>query len=300
MREVLRSAVNTWDCDHMGHLNVRHYLRHSKHGLNVLLLQLGLPPETCKERGLVVRARDQHLRFRQELRPGTSFTVQAGIVANEPSLIAYEEMRTLQGEVSATIVSELALFESRTGSEAAWPEALLEAARQERCAVPPYAAVRSVTETPTRKRIRHDQALKMGLMPGFLGAVTVSDCDASGLMHEAGCMALIADGISHTFRALYGLVERPPGIGGAALEYRFVFHSWPQLDQLVEVRSGVSSLGSKTIQLTHHLFELASGACFATAQAVIAWFDLDARKTVALPDDLRALVADKLIEGLSL
>lgn len=284
----------------MGHLNVRHYLRHANDGLSILLLQLGLSPETCEERGLVVRARDQHLRFSRELRPGTSFVLRAGIVADSPSLIAYEEMLTLHGEVSATIVTELSLFDAGSGTEVAWPEALLEAARHERCVVPAYARVRSVTETPRRERIPHDQALQMGLMPGFLGPVAAGDCDANGLMHEAGCMAQIVDGISHTFRALYGLVERPPGIGGAALEYRFVFHSWPRLDQVVEVRSGVSSLNSKTIQLTHHLFELAGGACFATAQAVIAWFDLEARKTVALPDDLRALVADKLIEGLSL
>lgn len=300
MREVLRSTVNTWDCDQMGHLNVRHYLRHANNGLTVLLLQFGLSPEACRERGLVVRARDQHLRFSRELRPGASFSVQAGVVADSPSLVAYQEMQTMHGGVSATIVTELSLFEAGSGAEVPWPEALLEAARQERCAVPTYAAVRSVTETPTRKRIPHDQALQMGLMPGFLGPVTVGDCDASGLMREAGCMAQISDGVSHTFHALYGMAERPPGIGGAALEYRFVFHSWPRLDQMVEVRSGLSAVGSKTVQLTHLLFELASGVCFATAQSVIAWFDLDARKTVALPEDLRARVTEKLMKDLTL
>src|SRR5688572_32068165 len=105
MREVLRSSVNTWDCDQMGHMNVRHYFGRANDGLAVLLLQLGFAPRNWMERGLAVRARDQHVRFSRELRPGIGFAIQAGVVSSRPKLITYEEMRTVQDEVSATIVT---------------------------------------------------------------------------------------------------------------------------------------------------------------------------------------------------
>lgn len=137
------------------------------------------------------------------------------------------------------------------------------------------------------------------MLPGYLGPVRPEDCDAAGVMREAACMARISDGISHFFRALHG-GTRPEGIGGAALEYRFVFHSWPRLSDVIEVRSALSALGPKTLQVTHYLFDLETSQCVAASQAVVVWFDLTARKAVAVPDDVRAQLLSQLIPGLPL
>lgn len=300
MRDVLRSIVNPWDCDQMGHLNVRHYIGRFSDGLATLLQQLNLPPRTLAQRGLMVRARDQHVRFSRELRPGSTFSIQGGIVTAHPALTAYEELRTLDGEVSATSVTALGLIEQDSGAAIPWPADVADAASRERCAVPPYALVRGVTEHPTRARMTRGRASELGLLPGYLGPVSAHDCDAHGVMNEAACMARISDGISHTFRALYSGQDRPAGIGGAALEYRFVFHCWPRLGDIVEVRSALSALHSKALQYTHYMFELSSGECFATAQAVVVWFDLAARKAIAIPEDLRAELQARIVPGLAL
>ena len=83
-----RGLVHQWNCDHMGHMNVRHYFGRANDGLAVMLLQLGLPPRVLAERGLVLRARDQHLRFSKELRPGAGFSLHAGAVSESPELLA--------------------------------------------------------------------------------------------------------------------------------------------------------------------------------------------------------------------
>src|SRR5690349_9444707 len=50
MMEVLRSGVNTWECDQMGHMNVRHYFARANQGISVLGLALGLGPSALRER----------------------------------------------------------------------------------------------------------------------------------------------------------------------------------------------------------------------------------------------------------
>lgn len=283
----------------MGHMNVRHYFGRANDGLAVLALQLGLSPRSLIERGLSLRARDQHLRFSRELRPGAGFAISAGVVTQSASsLTAYEELRTLEQEVSATIVTECGLLETNSGAPVPWPDALLTAAAAQRCEVPAYAQPRGVVARAARTRIRREQALALGMQPGWLGVVAAEDCDARGLMRESACMGRIADGIAHFFRGVHG--ERPSGIGGAALEYRFVFHTWPRLSDVIEVRSGLSALGSKTMQITHNIFDYASGECVATSQAVVVWFDLTARRAIAIPDDVRVRLEARVISQLTL
>lgn len=298
MLEVLRSSVNTWDCDTMGHMNVRHYFGRANDGLSVLSLQLGLSPRALAERGLMLRARDQHLRFSRELRPGAGFSLHAGVVEERAAqLTTYEELRTVRDEVSATVVSECVLLDVKTGEPAPWPATLLEAARGARCSVPAYAAARGVVARAGRGRITRERALAIGMLPGYLGPVRPEDCDAQGVLLEAACMGRISDGISHFFRGLHG-GTRPEGIGGAALEYRFVFHAWPRLSDVIEVRSALSGLGPKALQVTHYLFDLESSQCFAASQAVVVWFDLSARKAVAIPEEVRAALQAQVITDL--
>ena len=284
----------------MGHMNVRHYFGRANEGLSVLCLQLGLGPRELQERGLMLRARDQHIRFSKELRPGAGYSMRAGGLAvehSEPVLSTYEELRTVTDEVSATIVTELSLLERSSGSAMAWPGKVREGLSKLNTELPPYAAPRGVVQRASRVRPTRGDAIARGMLPGYLGPVTPVDVDADGVMRESACIGRIADGIAHFFTKLQG-GGRPEGIGGAALEYRFVFHAWPRLSDVIEVRSALSALNNKAMQVTHYMFDVATSECFASSQAVVVWFDLVARKAIAFPDDVRPFLQERVIEGL--
>jgi acyl-CoA thioester hydrolase len=284
----------------MGHMNVRYYVARACDGLLVLLTQMDFAQRNGAERATVVRARDLHLRFSRELRAGAAFSIHAGVIADRSTPAFYEEIRTAEGQVATTAVAELSSVDLHSGAESPWSEATFDRLRGERVSVPEYAQVRSVDQHPTRRRISREHALALGMLPGFLGPVTADDCDSHDVMREAACMARISDGIAHVLHALYDDEKRPEGIGGAALEYRFVFHRWPRLNDAIEVRSGLCSLGQKTLKLTHYVFDVAAGDCVASAQAVIAWFDLTTRRAVAIPEGLRSYLRSKQIDGIVL
>ena len=132
---------------------------------------------------------------------------------------------------------------------------------------------------------------------------TVEDeqCDAAGWITTRNYMGAVADSIPNLLLSLTG-VDRSAGgkTGGAALEYRFVYHSVPRAGDVLTLRSGLRAVGSKTYTLCHWLFDLATGDAVATAEAVALAMDLETRRAIAIPDDLRRRLLSLVIPGLSL
>lgn len=299
MIEVLRSGVNTWECDQMGHLNVRHYFARANHGLVTLGLHLGLSPSQLRAEGLVLRSRDQHVRFIRELRPGTYYAVHAGVLdARSERLHVYEEMRLIhKPEVAASMLSEVSLVEVASGRERPFSDAVLARARELTTTIPAESAPRGVERTKPRVPPLRDEALQRGMIGAYLGPVLPEDCDAHGVMSEAAFMARVSDGIGHFFEALRG--SRAVGIGGAALEYRYVFHERPRLGDVIEVRSALKGLGRKTSHICHWIFNVESGLCAATSEAVAVSFDLTTRKSIEIPAEARSAMEQRIVPDLS-
>jgi acyl-CoA thioester hydrolase len=300
MLEALRSAVNTWECDQMGHLNVRHYFARATQGWAVLGHALGLGPSALRERGLALHAVDQHVRFHHELRPGVPFTLCAGVLrASAERLHVYEELRSVaNGRVSATFVSELRL-ERAAAPDAPVPfdPSVLERAATLQVTPPELAQPRGLDlDTPAPAQPRRDDPLAQRMVGAFLGPVLPEDCDEDGRMREAMFMARVSDGIAHLFRRVRdGL--RPDGIGGAALEYRFVYRARPRAGTLVEVRSALTGLGRKTLHFGHLFFDVETGEAFASSEAVAVSFDLATRKSVEISDEARAFMQPQVVTG---
>jgi acyl-CoA thioester hydrolase len=299
MIEVLRSGVNTWECDQMGHLNVRHYLGRANQGLATLALHLGLLPSQLRAEALALRARDQHVRFLRELRPGASFTVHAGVVSTTATrLFVYEEMRLAnKPDVAASMLSEVSLVEVTTGHERTFSNAVLARARELTSEVPTASAPRGIERTTPRVPPLREEALQRGLTGAFLGPVLAEDCDAYGQMLEGAFMAHVSDGSGHLFQTFQS--SRVRDVGGAALEYRYVFHERPRLGDVIEVRSALKGLGRKTMHICHWIFNVETGRCAATAEAVAVSFDLTTRKSIEISPEGRSALEQCIVPDLS-
>ena len=298
MMDVLRSSVNEWECDQMGHLNVRHYLAHANEGLSLLLAELGVGPGRLRQDGLTLRAADQHVRFQRELRPGTAYVVRAGVVAvSADTLRIYQEIVTRpDGEIAATFVTEAALLDA-SGARRALPTQLRTVSRPIQSEIPPHGAARGIGREQPQPPLTRAQAVERGLAGAYLGPVRREDCDELGVLRETGVMAKLSDGMVHFFLSLRDR-PRPKELGGAALEYRFVFRKWARLGDFVEVRSGLKALGNKTLNACHFIFDVESGECLASAESVSVTFDLVTRKSIEIPDDVRAMMQSHVIAGL--
>ena len=300
MIDVMRSSVNTWECDQMGHMNVRHYSARAGDGLGRLAFELGFGPKKLEETRLAVRATGQHLRFHREMRPGTAFRVQAGVIeADERRLRAYLEMRRAGDDVLvATTVTDAILVERSTFRSVAWPKESVARAQALTTELPAHGAPRGISPEPPRSPVPTVDEGR-ALVGGYLGPVTEGDCDEHGFMLESAYLARVSDGMPHFFRSLHR-GDAPAGVGGAALEYRFAYHGRPRLGDIIEMRVGLKAVGRKTIHFCHWIFDVESARCVSTSEAVAVSLDLTTRRAIDMSDEGRAVLGSRVVPHLTM
>jgi acyl-CoA thioester hydrolase len=301
MIEIGLGSVQSWECDVMGHLNVQHYVARAVDSIPALLLAAGIGPRAARARGIDVAVADQHIRFLKELRPGAPFTLWGGFLElGGDRLRLYQEIRhTLSGEVVATLASTLVATATADGAPATLPDAFLERAGQMIVPLPDHAAPKGLVLTPPRPRPSWGEADRLGLILTQQSAVAPQDCDRSGRMTTRAVIGRVSDAVPNIIVKTRGVDRSQSGFGGAALEYRLVYHERPREGDLLALRSGIRSLGVKTLIWGHWLFDRETGTAVATSEAVAVSFDLAERKAVAIDDATRAALARHLVPELS-
>ena len=116
MIDVARSSVQTWHSDQMGRMNVQFYMEHASQGLAALAVHLGLGPRFIHAENAKLVARDHHVRFLREQRPGAPFTIRAGVLdVLDYGMRVYLEMYNKNsGESAATFAADVELQDEDT------------------------------------------------------------------------------------------------------------------------------------------------------------------------------------------
>lgn len=304
MIELARSSVQTWECDQMGHMNVQFYVEKASDAIGALLLTCGLGTRNLARTGRMIEPFDQHIRFLRELRPGTPYFLRGGFIGwDMMALTAYCELvQTATGEVSASFVTKLRSFDVHSRNPHAFDDGVLAMAAHNKVDLPAHGAPRGLTlDDPRATAPTMADAERLNLLRTFQGVVKAQECDAAGFMQPRFFMARVSDAIPNLLVQTSG---RDRGadtkIGGAALEYRFIYRKFPRAGDVLAVRSGLRSLGGKTYIWAHWLIDVESGEAVGTSEAVAVAMDLTTRKAIALPDELRARLEPLLNSELSI
>jgi acyl-CoA thioester hydrolase len=301
MIEVARSSVQTWECDQMGHMNVQFYVAKADEGLTTLAAALGLSRRAQQSDRAALIPREHHIRFHRELRPGAPYAIHGGVLAaRSEGLIFYEEMQhAVTGNTAATFVTrtEWADIEMRGGLPL--PVIAVAKAPPLTTELPAHGQPRGLNMAPPRPSPTLDEAEDMNLMTTYRGAVPPEHCDIAGYMTTRHYMGRVSDAIPNLIAQTRGDDRSASSTGGAALEYRFVYRMPAGEGDLLILKSGLRSVSSKTYVWCHWLFDGESGECFATAEAVAVAMDLQTRKAIEIPRDMREHLESLVVPGLS-
>jgi acyl-CoA thioester hydrolase len=305
--EIWRGGVNTWDCDEMGHMNVRHYVVRATEGLIGLAAELGLPHAFSPYANATLLVKEHHIRFLREAHAGAPLHMLGGVIEMGDS-----EARLLQllvhsgtGELAATFQTTVVHATPREGEVFPWPRIARERGEALKIEIPEKAKARSVTLSPFEPTASLPRADALGLTRIGLGGLLPSDCDVFGRMRTEQFIGRVSDGIGsfiHPFRDI--VVEhadqKPARTGGAVLEYRIAYLADPRAGDRLEIRSGLMETDARTMRVTHWLLDPATGRPWGTSEAVAITFDLDARKVVPVSDAARAALSPNEVAGLAL
>jgi acyl-CoA thioester hydrolase len=296
--EVWRGGVNTWECDEMGHLNVRFYVARAMEGLVSLAGALGLPGAFRANAETTLRVEDQHIRFLREARPRTALHMIAGVLemGDEGARLFQMLIHSATGEPAASfqiVVSHV----TRDGRAFPWTRRSRALARALEMTVPDAVAPRGLDLAPSRACASLELARRLDLVPIAAGAIGPLDCDVFGVMRPEVLVGRISDGIPALGAAFSrDEPETPSSVrrGGAVLEYRTAHFAWPRAGDAFEVRSGLAGVDARTMRYVHWMLDPRSGRAWGSAQAVAVGLDLDARKIIPVDPDVRRRLEDRI------
>ena len=305
--EVWRGGVNTWECDEMGHMNVRFYVTRVQEGLVGLAAELGLPHAYSPEANATLLIREQHIRFLREAHATAPLHMLAGVVemGETDARLLLVLHHSVSGEPAASFQVVVDHVTPRHGRPFPWPRAVRERAAGLMVEIPSYAAARSLSLDPVQSACDGGRAKAMGLMRIAAGAIGPQDCDVFGRMRADQFIGRVSDGISVlASRSRNAVVEgaetQPRRVGGAVLEYRLIHLDWPRAGDRVEISSGLAGVDHRTQRMVHWMYDPATGKPWGTSAAVAITMDLDARKIIPVSEAAQAALRRHQIEGLTL
>ncbi|USQ95551.1 thioesterase family protein [Caulobacter sp. RL271] len=305
--EIWRGGVNTWDCDEMGHMNVRHYVVRAQEGLIGMAAELGLAHAFSPGANATLLVKEHHIRFLREAHAGAPLHMLGGVIemGESDAKILQLLVHPASGELAATFQTTVVHATPREGLAFPWPTIARERAEALKVEVPEKASARSLDLSPFTPTASLARAEALGLTRIGLGGLLPTDCDVFGRMRAEQFIGRVSDGIGafiHPFRDM--VVEhadaKPARSGGAVLEYRIAYLAWPRAGDRVELRSGLLGTDARTMRVAHWMLDPATGEPWGTSEAVAITFDLDARKVVPVSDAARKALARHQVAGLSL
>lgn len=304
--EVWGGGVNTWECDRMGHMNVRYYVAKATEGLAGLAAEMGMPRVFAPGAQSTLMVREHHIRFLREAHPGGFLYMTGGVL--EMDACEARLLLTLfhpDGQPCATFNTVVAHVTADEGRPFQWPQRVRERAAALLTNLPDYAAPRSIGLDPIASAASLERAEAMDLRRAGRGVFDARDCDAFGRMRPELFMSKLSDGISRVFggeSAQLVANGAPEGarIGGAALEYRLIYLDWPRAGERYVLRSGLSGCDERARRLIHWLLDPESGRPWGVAEAIVISLDLEARKVIKMSPEAQAAIRREAYADLTL
>jgi acyl-CoA thioester hydrolase len=306
---LYRGCVNAWECDEMGHMNVRFYVQRAMEGVALFAADVGLKQAFQHSAASILTPRFQHIRFLKEARAGAELDMVAGVLGYDESAVTlYQELRHASGDPAAAFTTLYAHTDAKTGRNFRWPDRALAALAVLGCELPAHGAPRSIDTQKAPGPATIAMADQLGVKIIGRGAVQPTECDVFGRARAELFIGRVSDSMPNLLgqwrRDIAKSLDTAGGggasAGAAVLEYRVAFRRWPRTGDLLQMRSGVVAANEKSHRVVHWVLDPVSGEAWATAEAVAVTFDLNTRKTISLPQAQLSALQDMIIPGLAI
>ncbi|MCI4645281.1 MAG: thioesterase family protein [Hyphomonadaceae bacterium] len=307
MIPLWKGSANTWDCDEMGHMNVRIYVEKAMEALGAFAHAIDLPSAFSPRSSSTLIPREHHIRYIREVLPGRPLSMIGCVVDwGEDWVDLYQDMRHGDGMPAAAIRTRL--VHATAASEQSFPWSSRTRTRLEalKDTPPKETAPRSLVpggEVRADADIS-DALIKAAGIPQIgQGMVLASHCDVFGTMWAPWFMGRVSDAVPNLLYDWRRRVAESAGgapMGAAVMEYRMIYRRWPRVGDLFEIYTGLASVAEKTHSLVHWMLDPVSGRPWMTAEAVAVTFDLDKRKVIPTPPAMMAELEEIAPKGLTL
>jgi acyl-CoA thioester hydrolase len=121
-----RGVATAWHCDHVGHLNIAHYVSRFDEAHWPFFAEIGLTPAWLRSQRRGMAAVEQHIRYRREVKAGDVLAIRSRLVAVAAKTITsvHELLDDSSGEICAVERITCALLDLDARRAVAFPDAI--------------------------------------------------------------------------------------------------------------------------------------------------------------------------------
>ena len=124
-------------------------------------------------------------------------------------------------------------------------------------------------------------------------------CDVLGHLTTRHYVAMFDDAAYHLLYAVFGWIgssDTDDKIASVDVRHIIDYRSEVAAGDILEIRAGLTKIGTKSITVLYEMTNLGSNEVAATLECVSVIFDLQTRKSLKIPESLRELASKHLIE----
>ena len=199
MIELWRGNVNAWECDELGHFNVRFYLARLSEAVANLAEAAGLNPIQRPDASATLILRDIHVRFLAEAHPGAPLYIEGGLLDHDDCTAhAIFVMRhSGTGKPAASFRVLLAHASPQTTTDFPWPQRFHARAETLKVDLPDFAAPRGLTLDGAATAPGLARADEMGLETIGRGRFGQAEMDGFGSMRAEFLLGRVSDSVTN-------------------------------------------------------------------------------------------------------
>lgn len=294
MDQLHTSTVTQDQIDHLGHMNVRFYTALACAGAGELTGRLGRGGQNDAR----IWERDVYVRHRREQLVGAHLEVRGGVLDASPDRIrVYEELANVDtGDVAATFVMGLAAIDEDR-NPAKFSDEVIDRAGARTVEIPEHGMSRSISfEDEPAGPPSLDVLQARDLAQRQVRVLEAAECDEGGWYPSDMMMALVWGGEPLPGRAFQPFHATPDGktLAWATMETRAVWSRLPRVGDRVQSFNAEIGVGEKTFNSRYWVYDLDRGELVCDFSVVSLAFDLEARRSVVIPDALRESMGQRL------
>jgi len=290
---------SAWECDELGHMNMRHYVHKTDEARRGLIIRLGLPRAFHPNAFSTVRCRDLHIKYQGEARPGNPLRIDSAVLElGDATAKLCHIMTHRDGRIAATIVETVEHVYLPDDKIFPWPKRFREAASQHTAALPAPAKARNIDADKAHIGMSLQDLEAEGAKIIGAGTFGASELDLTNRVTMGSFFGRTTSTIAW-FREGWPEFENPAyqegGMSAALLEMRAVIHHYPKRGDAYAYLPAITEANAYTREFVHNIVDPVSGKSWASMQASGCKFDLNTRKLVkATEAELAQLEIGKL------
>jgi len=293
---------SAWECDGLGHLNMRHYMTKVMQARQMFFIRAGLVEAFKTDAFSTVRVTDFHIKYLGEARPDNPLYIETGLIElGEDTIKLCHMMFHGDGRIAATIVENIEHISLRTKAAFPWPRRFNAAVKPYKVDQPQPSKPRNLSYGLVPWKPHEDDIKELTAKHIGFGVFQPFEIGVDGSVTPQALMGRTTETISHMMDGYPEFLDpdyHASGKSGALLEAQIFIHHRAEAGDGYHFYSGLMDGNHYTRKLVHHIFDAVTGDCVFSMIGDGCLFDLKARKLIKASDAQVAVLQENIVKDL--